>query len=93
MQWFHFSCLQLSVHENTRKKIARTSAYFRFKICYKTDLDSNIHGHHVYMPIGSCTVDENLFTCLDSREDTEIYDKFSVGGLQKCSSLKYITGT
>ena len=45
----------------------------------KTDVGSVIRGHHVYMLIWSATKGEVFFAFPDSREETKVYDKFSIG--------------
>ena len=63
--------------------------YFDFVLCYNTELKSVVRGHHVYQPVRTCTVGENLFTAPDKREEALSYNEFAIGVHkdEKCSLL------
>ena len=69
--------------------MARVEGYFDFVLCYNTELKSVVRGHHVYQPVWTCTVGENLFTAPDKREEALSYNEFAIGVYkdEKCSLL------
>ena len=69
--------------------MARVEDYSDFVLCYKTELKSAVRGHHVYQPVWSSTVGENLSTAPDKMEEALSYDEFAIGVYKdkKCSLL------
>ena len=69
--------------------MARVEDYSDFVLCYKAELKSAVRGHHVYQPVWSSTVGENLSTAPDKREEALSYDEFAIGVFKdkKCSLL------
>ena len=69
--------------------MARVEGYSGFVLCYKTELKSVVRGHYVCQSVLISTVDENLFTAPDKREEVLSYDQFAIGVYkdEKCNLM------
>ena len=59
--------------------MARVESYSDFVLCYKTNLKSVVHGHHVYQSVWRSSVGENLFTPPKKRGEALSYNEFAIG--------------
>ena len=59
--------------------MSRSIAGKQFTVCYKTEVTSIIHGHHVYKEVWDATIGEMLEAASDDQEEAKEYDKYAVG--------------